>query len=57
MIECGDKIETLTYTVRIHNHPSSKLLRPTVSENTFKVDCRFPSEIKIEGLNTSISKR
>lgn len=57
MIECGDKVETLTYTVRIHNQPSNKLLRPTVSENAFKVDCRYPSEIKIEALNTSISKR
>ena len=56
-MECNDKVETLSFKVKIVNQATAKLLRPQEADSLLTINCRYPSEIKLVAPNTTLDRR
>ena len=57
LVNCNDKVETLSYTLKVVNQASPKLLRPQEVDAVLIINCQYPSEIRLVAPNTTLDHR
>lgn len=55
-IDCGSRVEKVTHELRVMNVATQKLPRPAISFINVTVDCRYPTEVRIQGVDSNLDK-